>query len=207
MDVVYVKEEHLLNHSLFIPVLLGNDINAYSMARAFHEQYGLISHVFCKFASGPCKNSDITICTVDERNETAAYLVSAINERARQFSDYLVLVVACGDAYVRLLSDNKHAFADNVRIPYMSQAELQPFHNKAEFYRLCADHGLDFPETIVVQPDMPPVTPSFEGPFVLKPADGVAYWEAAFPDQHKVYVLPTLSQLHQTIERIFAAGY
>lgn len=36
---------------------------------------------------------------------------------------------------------------------------------------------------------------------------GVAYWEAAFPDQHKVYVLPTLSQLHQTIERIFAAGY
>ena len=37
----------------FIPVLLGGDINTYSVARAFYEQYQVKTYIFGKFATGP----------------------------------------------------------------------------------------------------------------------------------------------------------
>ncbi len=37
----------------FIPLLLGGDINVYSMARAFHEAYGIPSVVFGKYPPVP----------------------------------------------------------------------------------------------------------------------------------------------------------
>ena len=36
----------------FIPVLLGGDINAYSVARAFYEEYQVKSLVFGKYQTG-----------------------------------------------------------------------------------------------------------------------------------------------------------
>ena len=41
----------------FIPVLLGGDINTYSVARAFYEQYQVKSYVFGKYQTGPDRKS------------------------------------------------------------------------------------------------------------------------------------------------------
>ena len=35
----------------FVPMLFGGDINTYSVARAFYEQYQVQSHVFGKYAN------------------------------------------------------------------------------------------------------------------------------------------------------------
>ena len=43
----------------FIPVLLGGDINAYSVARAFYEEYQVKSLVFGKYQTGPAYRSQI----------------------------------------------------------------------------------------------------------------------------------------------------
>ena len=37
----------------FVPLLLGGDINTYSVARAFYEQYGVRSFIIGKYATGP----------------------------------------------------------------------------------------------------------------------------------------------------------
>ena len=42
-----------------LPLLFGGDINVYSMARAFHEAYGIKSAAFGKYTSAQCSNSDI----------------------------------------------------------------------------------------------------------------------------------------------------
>lgn len=42
-----------------MPVLFGSDINTYSMARAFHQEYGIQSKVIGKFYTGPSYQSKI----------------------------------------------------------------------------------------------------------------------------------------------------
>ena len=42
-----------------IPVLLGADLNCYSVARAFHEAYGVCSYAFGKYRTGESTHSKI----------------------------------------------------------------------------------------------------------------------------------------------------
>ena len=53
----------------FIPVALGGDINTYSVARAFYEQYQVKTYVFGKYPSGPSYNSKITIYSANPKND------------------------------------------------------------------------------------------------------------------------------------------
>ena len=43
----------------FQPLLFGGDINVYSVARAFHEAYGVKSIAYGKYISFPCAYSSI----------------------------------------------------------------------------------------------------------------------------------------------------
>ena len=43
----------------FQPLLFGGDINVYSVARAFHEAYGVKSVAFGKYPAFPCQGSAI----------------------------------------------------------------------------------------------------------------------------------------------------
>lgn len=45
----------------FLPVLFGNDINVYSVARAFYEAYQVKARVFGKALMGTCYKSKLVV--------------------------------------------------------------------------------------------------------------------------------------------------
>ena len=49
-----------MNHP-FYPLLFGGDINVYSVARAFHEAYGVKSTCYGKYPSGPAWDSALIL--------------------------------------------------------------------------------------------------------------------------------------------------
>ena len=53
----------------FQPLLFGGDINVYSVARAFHEAYGVKSVAFGKYPAFPCQGSAILDYRVCPDNE------------------------------------------------------------------------------------------------------------------------------------------
>ena len=66
------------------PVLVGGDINCYSVARAYHEAYGVKSIAFGRYALGATKDSNIYIY-----QENAGQAV-AVNRGLKLFNgDYL----------------------------------------------------------------------------------------------------------------------
>ena len=50
----------------FVPVLIGADMNCYSVARAFHEAYGIESYAFGRWPMGDTMYSKIVHCTYIE---------------------------------------------------------------------------------------------------------------------------------------------
>lgn len=65
----------------FVPLLIGADMNAYSVARALHEQYGVVSHALGRFAAGDTKYSRIVQVALEPNLEDLDVLLARISWR------------------------------------------------------------------------------------------------------------------------------
>ena len=118
----------------FIPVLLGGDINTYSVARAFYEQYQVKSYVFGKYQTGPSYNSQITIYEANPAIDTDDYFIKRITRFAGAHTDKKILLIGCGDSYVALASRYKDELPENVIAPYINFELMDSLQQKERFY-------------------------------------------------------------------------
>ena len=192
----------------FIPLLLGGDINTYSVARAFYEQYGVQTHCCGKYMSGPSCNSKIVIYTANPKIDTEAMFVRKVSKFAFQHPDKKIVLIGCGDSYVALIARLKHKLPDNIIAPYIDFEMMNDLQQKERFYQLCDRHGLDHPETFVYRKEtgMDFELP-FEFPVILKPSNSVRYWECPFEGQSKIYYMADMTELKKTLGEIYGAGY
>ena len=192
----------------FQPLLFGGDINVYSVARAFHEAYGVKSVCFGKFASGPAYGSDIIdyrVCAKNEDAETFRQNVAAV---AAEFAGKTVLVIGCGDSYVKLAAENREAFPANCVAAYIDGDLMNTLINKEKFYELCERYDIDHPGTFVYRREMGhDFELPFKAPYICKPSNGVAYWENPFPGNEKVFTCPDRKNLEEVLDKVYAAGY
>ena len=192
----------------FQPLLFGGDINVYSVARAFHEAYGVKSVCFGKFASGPAYGSTILDYRVCPQNEDAATFRKNVADVAAEFAGKTVLVIGCGDSYVKLAAENKDTFPPNCVAATVSGALINTLINKQTFYELCDQYGIDHPGTFIYRREMGhDFTLDFQPPYICKPANGVAYWEHPFPGNEKVFTCPDRKSLEEVLDKVYAAGY
>ena len=192
----------------FVPVLLGADINAYSMARAFHEAYGVKSVVFGMFAASVCAGSRIIDYRVRPNNDTVEQVLKNVSEVAGEHPDKKILVLGCGDNYLNAISANLPNYPGNVIAPYVELSVLEGLIHKEKFYELCDKYGIDQHATVVYHKGMGhSFALTFDGPFVVKPAESDTYWKHPFPTQKKAYVLQTREEVDKVIDQIYEAGY
>ncbi|MEA4988016.1 MAG: ATP-grasp domain-containing protein [Anaerovorax sp.] len=192
----------------FIPLLFAGDINVYSVARAFHEAYGISSYVYGKYSTGPCFGSKIIHYTANEKADEQETFLRLINEFAKKHKDKKILLIGCGDSYVQLASENKNRFPANVIAPYIDIELMNALIHKEKFYAMCERVGVDYPNTFVHHPqDGMDFTLPFEAPFIIKPSNGIEYWRHPFATQKKVYKVDSRKELNQVLTEIYGAGY
>lgn len=192
----------------FIPVVLGGDINTYSLARAFYEEYQVKSYVFGKFPSGPSYNSKIAEYHHDPRIETDEYFLKTVNEFADKHKNKTLILLGCSDGYAAQIMRNRDKLPKNSVAPYPDYELMEYLQRKDKFYQLCDKHGIDYPGTIVYDPSMGlDFEMNFPYPVVLKPTESTHYWEHPFPTQKKVFIVKNREELNQAIKDTYAAGY
>lgn len=192
----------------FIPLLFAGDINVYSVARAFHEAFGIKAHVYGKFPSGPCYGSDIMHYEANSGADEKETFIKLVENFAKAHENSRIILIGCGDSYVELASDCKNALPKNVTVPYIDIDLMRDLIHKEKFYNLCERSGVDYPDTFVHRREtgydfkLP-----FEGPFIVKPSNGIAYWKHPFPTQEKVFKAETFEAAVEILKNIYEAGY
>ncbi len=192
----------------FLPVFLGNDINTYSMSRAFYEEYGVKSIVIGKVNTGPSCNSRIIDFKAVAEMDKQEVFIKTIGELTARYPDKKIILMGCGDNYVEVIIKNRAQLGENIITPYVDEELMDRLLTKLEFYRICDRYGIDYPGTFIYDSSMQDdfVLP-FGFPVIVKPSNGIKYWEHNFDTQKKVYKLKSADELNQVIKQIYQSGY
>lgn len=200
--------EIIVGDKTFIPLLFAGDINVYSMARAFYETYGIKPFVYGKYNVWPCKNSKIMNYNFNDKIDNQEVFLKTIKEFAQKHKEDTILLIGCGDSYVQLISANLGKLPDNIIAPYIALDMMNDLIHKEKFYTLCQEAGVDYPATFIHRKELgKDFDPAFEGPFIVKPSNGIMYWKHPFSGQNKVFKLNTREELEKTLEAIYQSGY
>ncbi len=125
----------------FLPVILGGDITAYSLARSFHEEYGIRSLVVSQISSHMCADSSIIDNVIVPGMENLDVFLPTLARIADEHPDTKLILMACGDWYVRLIVENRAELERRYILPYISEDLLNRLVLKDSFYRLCDEGG------------------------------------------------------------------
>ncbi len=196
------------NHLPFQPLVFGGDINVYSVARAFHEAYGIRTIAYGMYPSFPCYNSAILDYRVCPDNEDMAAFRRKIQAVSEEFPDKKIILLGCGDNYVQMAAHCRDSLPSNVTAPYIDGALLDTLINKEMFYALCDQYGIDHPATFIYDKSMGHnFTLPWGPPYIAKPAESVTYWATGDRSLAKVYICQSWEELLESLDHVYAAGY
>lgn len=192
----------------FTPVILGGDINTYSIARAFYEEYQVKTTVMGKYPSGPSYESQIVDYVVNEDIDQEGTFLHQINSFAQERSTKKIILLGAGDNYINMITKNRERLESNIIVPFIPYEMMDNLQRKDYFYSLCEEVDMAYPDTVVVTKDMgSDFEVPFEYPVILKSSESIFYWDYPFEGQEKVYTIENREELDETIQKIYAAGY
>ncbi|MEG0305030.1 MAG: ATP-grasp domain-containing protein [Oscillospiraceae bacterium] len=194
------------------PVLIGADMNCYTLARAFHEKYGVVSHAFGRWAMGDTMYSRIVRFTAVADIDKSEVLVKTLLDFAALHEGEALIVLGCTDDYASLLMDCKAQLEDKYIVPYISPLLRDKLVAKEAFYHLCNEHNILYPETFIAKEPLPPQSLSesklgFKYPIIVKPSSSILYWKHPFDGMKKVYTAHTAQEAAEILKAVYASGY
>jgi len=197
------------NDREFIGVMLGADIGAYSMARAFYQEYKIKSVVIGQsHGLGPAQNSKIIENVIISDPDSPKVFIDTVNGIAERYKEKKLILFACSDLYVKLVVNTSDNLAENVIAPFVDKDTADTLMSKEKFYEICKKHGLDYPKTFIYTKDTPrDFKLPFDFPIILKPSDGRDYRSREFEGQLKAFTLDTREQLDTMLARTYESGY
>ena len=195
----------------FKVLILGTDINAYYMARNFHEAYNIKAHLIGKTAMNFTSMSNILTYEIHDNLWDTESFRDILKQYGEANKDDDIILVASNDHYVRLIVENRKLLERYYIFNYPSEKIINNLLIKDNFYEFVKDYDIDIPKTYTYTCHQDKLNlkelKTFMYPLILKPGNGVKYYEHEFEGQAKVYKIKKKKELEEVIEKIEASGY
>ncbi len=192
-------------------LIIGTDINAYYMARCYHELTGRKADLIGKANMAFTSVSKITNIQIEDNLWDNDTFVKVLLNYAEKNKNSRILLIGTNDNYVKLISENKKILEKYYIFNYPDIEIVNNLLIKEKFYTKYKDMGLDLPLTYFYKcnqnDNIENVKKYFkEYPIIIKPSDGVEYHHL---DEvlDKVYKVYNDEKLEEVIKKIENAGY
>ena len=192
-------------------LIIGTDINAYYMARCYHELTGKKADLIGKANMAFTSVSKITNIQIEPNLWDNDTFVKVILEYAKKNKNYKLLLIGTNDNYVQLISNNKKILEEYFFFNYSDIEIVNNLLIKEKFYELYKEMEIDMPKTYFYpcnkKEDINKIKEIFkEYPIIIKPSNGIEYHhlEETLDKVYKVYNEEGLEKIIQKIEK---AGY
>ncbi|MBS1473629.1 MAG: ATP-grasp domain-containing protein [Massilimaliae sp.] len=193
----------------FLPVILGGDITTYSLARSFHEEYHIKSIAismqknWLNSYSGIIEN-----IIVPNMHREEVFIRTLLELGKTRGKEKKLILIACGDWYVRLIIEHKKELGEYYVIPYIDEELMNRMVLKDSFYEICDQTGVPYPKTFVYDcKEKNELNLPFEFPVIAKPASSAQYHYAEFKGKKKVYKFETMDQLRAMLKELETSSY
>lgn len=193
----------------FEVIIVGSDINAYYMARNTYEEYHKKAHLIGKTPMNFTEYSDILEIEYVDDLWNKEVFINKLVEVAKHYQNKKLLLIGTNDTYVRLIVENEEILKKYYVFNYPKLEIIDNLLIKDKFYQKYGD-VLDIPKTYIYECnskiDEQKIN-NFMFPVILKPGNGVLYYEHHFEGQAKVYKLNNIEEVKETIKTIENSGY
>lgn len=193
-----------------MPVLIGADMNCYSVARAFHEEYGVKSKAFGRWPMGETKYTRIVDFTAVPDIDSDSVLLETLDRFAAENPGRTKVLMGCTDDYAAMIIRNREYLSKQYVVPYIGTELMEQLVSKQSFYEYCDKYSIPYPATVIVRKeDDGGVFDSlpFQYPCVIKPSSSIEYWKNPFDGMQKVYFAQDAAKGKSIAKEIFASGY
>lgn len=190
------------------PILCGGDLNCYSVARAFHEQYGVKSIAFGRYYLGATKDSKIIDFRVTpDINDESKFVQILLDEAARHSNDEILILMGCTDEYAELIIDNRDKLKEKFVVPYIDSELKNRLVEKESFYSVCEEYGLDYPKTYIYNKGDETREFGFKYPVIVKASDSISFFQNPFEGMNKAYIVHNQEEFDKVIKDVYSHGY
>ena len=193
-----------------IPVLLGADLNAYSVALSFYLEFGVKSIAYARYKCGAVEYSKFIKTNVISDIDNKNILLSELKKLASENQGSEFFLVPCTDSYVVLLETIKKEIGEGYNIHMPDETMRKRLSDKADFYLMAEGAGLDYPEYTKIS-SVFDINDTELGkisyPAVVKPTSSAEYWKHNFPGMQKVYFPRDKYEAGEIMHKIFDSGY
>lgn len=197
----------------FVPVIVGGDVGAYSVARAFHQEYGVRSHVISQHATWVVRYSRILhhVAAPDPTDhENLLAVLRSDRFASLATADRPVLLLGSSDSAVQAIIRLGDRRPDHMIAPYVDQERFDRATLKQNFSRLCAELEVNHPATRILDLATAPAGSGevpFGFPAIVKPADVTAWHHVTFEGKKKVHRVERQGELDALVRAVHASGY
>ncbi|WAW15589.1 carboxylate--amine ligase [Peptostreptococcus equinus] len=190
------------------PILCGGDLNCYSVARAFHEEYGVTSIAFGRYYLGATKNSKFIDFRVNEHITDESKFVDILMEEASKHpEDVKLILMGCTDEYAELIIDNREILSQKFITPYIDSELKNKLVEKESFYEVCEKYGLDYPKTYIYNKGDECRDFGFNYPIIVKASDSISFFQNPFEGMNKAYIAHSEEEFNKIITDVYSHGY
>lgn len=197
----------------FRALIIGTDINAYYLARCYHEytgrkadMLGLIGKDIQPYAY--TKYTKILNMEYVENFWQEEVFLEKLDEYYQKHKDEKILLVSSNETYGEFIAKNRDKLKDKFYFNYPSVELQRTLVMKDLFYKTYSDSCIDLPRTQYYNcAEEDDIELEIRLPVIVKPANVIKFKHMTFEGKKKVYCLKSKEEVLQVIDCFKKGGY